>query len=310
MNIATAVKTSPMTIDRADLAAPILFAPSRTEIGIRAGTVIKIDGRTHAFDADTPVGLGDLAPGRDYGVGIDGEGKPFAEAVSSNPLGDRWFAGFHFAPGGCAQARAGGDTIPSINPFSLWDADFRFAGPDPRGMTMIEVAGGRKAWVDIYLPGVDHHEHGTSRCGATIADGRDLPMRPDGKTRFKRFDYAAAVELLAYHGKRLLTVEEFFAAGFGVQERCSRDGDPVVTGVLKDGAERFISQRGVFDITGTVWQWATDGDPDEPRPSVVGGSWISGGYAGSRCAYLGYWPGNSSEYLSARGGGDHLNPVS
>ena len=309
MNIATAVKPSPVTIDRADLAAPILFAPSRTEIGIRAGTVIQIEGRTHAFGADTPVAFDELTPGRDYGVTVDGEGKPFAAAVPSNPLGDRWFAGFHFAPGGCAQARAGGDTIPAINPFSLWDVDFRFAGPDPRGMTMVEVAGGRRAWVDIYLPGVDHHEHGTSRCGATIADGRDLPMRPDGKTRFKRFDYAAAVDLLAYHGKRLLTIEEFFAAAIGVQERCSRDGDPVVTGVLKDGAERFISQRGVFDVTGSVWQWATDGDPDEPRPSILGGTWLYGVNAGSRFAALGGWPGDSDESLSARGGGDHLNPA-
>lgn len=39
-------------------------------------------------------------------------------------------------------------------------------------------------------------------------------------------------------------------------------------------------------------------------PSIVGGSWINGGNAGSRYANLGNWPENSNENLSARGGGD------
>lgn len=40
------------------------------------------------------------------------------------------------------------------------------------------------------------------------------------------------------------------------------------------------------------------------RPSIFGGSWINGDNAGSRYANLGYWPENSNENLSARGGDD------
>lgn len=310
MNIAAAVKSSLVSIERADPASSILFVTGREGIGIRAGTVIQIGGRAHAFNDDLPISLGIMTPGSDYGVGIADDGAPFAALVNKcNPLDGDWIGGFHFAPGGCAAARAGGDTTPAINPYSVWDVNFRFAGPDPRGMALVELDGGRRIWVDIYLPGVDHHVSGTSQRGATIADGRDLPMKPDGASRFKKFDYDAAVELFAHHGKRLLGAEEFFAAAYGVEERCSRDDDPIVTGALKDGAERFISQRGIFDIAGSMWQWGTDGDPGNPRPSFFGGSWIDGVDAGSRYANLGCWPVNSYENLSARGGGDHLNPV-
>lgn len=310
MNIAAAVKHPPVMIERADLSSPILFASGRVTLGIRAGTVIRLGERVHAFDADTPVRIaGDLSPGQDYGVGLDEDGAPFAAlAGAENPLLDVWLAGFHFAPGGCAVARGGGDTVPAINPYSLWDGEFRFDGPDPRGMTLVDLPGGRRIWVDIYLLGVDHHRNGTSRCGDTIADGRDLPMRPDGSGRFRKLDYAAATEIYAHHGKRLLGAEEFFAASYGVKERCSRDDEPTVTGSLDDGAERFISARGVFDATGTMWQWGTDGDPDDPRPSIFGGGWLFGDGAGSRYASLVVWPGSSVDVLSARGCGDHLSP--
>ena len=103
------------------------------------------------------------------------------------------------------------------------------------------------------------------------------------------------------------SVEEFFAAAFGVKERAARGVDPVRSGDVSD--PRFISRFGLFDATGTMWQWGTDGDPDDPRPSIFGGSWLDGGGAGSRCAGLGDWPGDSSGDLSARGRSDHLNPA-
>ena len=78
------------------------------------------------------------------------------------------------------------------------------------------------------------------------------------------------------------------------------------TGTLDDGAARFVSRFGLFDVTGTMWQWATDGHPDDPRSSILGGSWISGSDAGSRYADLGYWPENSAVSVSARGACDHL----
>jgi hypothetical protein len=310
MTAAVELKQTTIHIHRTDLAYPILVAGGHTAIAIRAGTVVETKGQTYAFDADTPVTLGELAPGQDYGVSIGQDGKPFADILGPpNPLDEGWFAGFHYAPGGCAVGNAGGDTIPAINPFSLWDVDFRPSCADPRGMALIETDGGKRFWADIYLLGADHHEHGTSRYGAVIADGRDPPIRTDGNGKYAKLDYATAVEIYAHHGKKLLGAEEFFAAAYGVKERCSRGKEPTVTGALDDGAERFISKRGLFDATGTMWQWGTDGHPDDPRPSFFGGSWLDGSSAGSRCAVLGDWPGLSNGSLSARGGSDHLNPA-
>ncbi len=310
MTSSTTVERTAISIERADNHAAILFASGPEAIAIRAGTVIHIDGKTHAFERDTSLAVsGTLVPGYDYGVGINELGKPYIDIFAArNPVETPYFSGFHFAPGGNATGTEGGNTIASINPYSIWDAAFRPICADPRGMTLVELLGGRRFWADIYLLGADHAKFGTSRCGVTIADGVDLPERPNGG-RYKKFDFATASEIYAHHGKRLLGAEEFFAAAYGVKERCARGSEPVRTGAMKDGAERFISQRGLFDVTGTMWQWGTDGHPDDPRPSVFGGSWIDSSGAGSRCAALVYWPGDSVEVISARGGSDHLSPV-
>ncbi|MFC3071522.1 phage major tropism determinant [Shinella pollutisoli] len=307
MTAAAAVKQNTVSIERADLTLPILVATGRTTIAIRAGTVIAIDDARHAFEDETPV-AGALVAGSDYGVGLDGDGRPYAVRLGEvNPLDAGWIGGFHYAPGGNATGRAGGDTTPAINPCSIWDRDFRPACPDPRGMALVDT-GTTRIWADIYLLGTEHLKQGTSRHGATIADGRSRPVRVNGKGVYPRLDYATAVEIYAHHGKRLLGAEEFFAAAFGVEERCSRGVEPETTGELTGGAHRFISQAGLFDVTGTMWQWGTDGDPDNPRASGFGGSWVNGSGAGSRCAGLDCWVDFSLVNLSARGACDHLNP--
>ncbi|MBN9035499.1 MAG: hypothetical protein J0H53_05475 [Rhizobiales bacterium] len=290
-------------IDRAIADAPIFIVTGRARIALRAGTVIHRDGLPIALDGDLPISidLADLAPGTDFAVLIeDGAARavPCPGAIPEGAIG-----GFHYAPSGNAEARAGGDGQPAINPFSCWDIGFR-PGCDPRGMTLVMV-GGHRLWVDIYLLGTDHLAQGTSRCGAAIADGRDLPQRVDGKGACRKLDHATAVEIYAHHGKRLLGAEEFFAAAFGVAERKSLDDEPSIAGALDGRGERFVSARGLHGATGTMWQWGTDGDPDEPRPSIFGGSWIDGQDAGSRYAYLVGWPDNSVGSLSARGCRDH-----
>ncbi|MFK0336813.1 hypothetical protein ACIQT7_06090 [Agrobacterium deltaense] len=296
-----------ISIQRRDQSAPVLAKYSRTEVFVKAGAMITTNERAHFFDTDTPVLIDEPVPGRDYGVSIDEYGLPIAELLEGEPTAERYFGGFHFAPSGNALAREGGDGSPAINPYSIWDVGFRPACADPRGMALVQALGGKLLWVDIYLLGVDHAGHGTSRVNTIIADGRDLPMKLDGQSRYKKLDYAAAVEIYAGHGKRLLGAEEFFAAAYGVKERASRDDEPTVTGSLEDNAVSFISKWGLFDITGTMWQWGTDGDPDNPRPSLFGGSWINGEHAGSRYALLVYWPDSSNESIGARGASDHLN---
>jgi hypothetical protein len=210
--------------------------------------------------------------------------------------------GFHFAPGGNAAAIAGGGEGPAINPCSLWDLNFRPACPDPRGMTLVDARAG-KFWCDIYLTAADHLA-GTSRFGVAIADGSDLPEQPGGG-RFERFDYAAACAVMKHHGKALLSVEEFFAAAYGVTERTARDGDPKITGL---DAPR-TSKWGLMQATGNMWVWGHDGRPDMPRASIFGGSWLGGDNAGSRYADVGHWPGGSDGSIGARGRGDHLQLV-
>jgi hypothetical protein len=121
-----------------------------------------------------------------------------------------------------------------------------------------------------------------------------------------RFDYETAVAVMAAHGKGLLSVDEFFAAALGVTEKTAANRDPKVTGLDAPRTSRF----GLQQATGNLWVWGHDGDPDKPRASLFGGSWVSDGGAGSRYARVATsWPGDSAGYLGARGRSDHLQPV-
>lgn len=291
-------------IDRADLSTSIFSVIGRDAVAIKAGTVLTIAGAVHAFEQDTSVDIVDPAAGRDYCVFLGIDGKPRADICDAGMLKGEFLGGFHFAPSGNATARAGGDGIPAINPFSCWDIGFRPACADPRGMALVDG----RFWADIYLLGTDHMNDGSSRIGQLIADGRALPQSVSGKGKVKKLDYATTVETYAHHGKSLLGAEEFFAAAYGTTERASREGEPETTGDVAEGV-KFVSKWGLFDVTGTMWQWGTDGDPDNPRASIFGGSWLSGSGAGSRCADLDCWPENSGGNVSARGRSDHLKPA-
>ena len=307
MTTATAEKaTHAIRIKRAQPDRPIIQLEDPCVVSVRAGTSITIDGSTVKFDKDVPIASDPLVAGNDYAIGINAMGELYVKLADENPLNGKTFAGFHFAPGGNATDNSGGDSVPAINPHSIWDVGFRPSCPDPRGMAIVEAAGGKLFWADIYLLGVNHIENGTSKHGVTVADGRDLPVRIDVNGTYDRCDFATVSEVYAHHGKRLLGAEEFFAAAYGVQERASRDDEPTLTGSLEDNAARFVSRWGMHDITGTMWQWGTDGHSDDPRPSIFGGSWLSGSDAGSRHAVLDYWAGSSHESLGARGASDHL----
>lgn len=274
---------------------PILVATGAFGISIAAGTTITIDGVSHSFDAKTPIPFEPSHSGREYGVGIDADGNPFATDVTDGLLDGKLFAGFHLAPGSNAAERSGGGNIPAINPYSIWDAGFRPACPDPRGMTRVDLASGQSIWVDIYLLCTKHADLGTSRYGEQIANGDTLD----------RLDFDAATKIITSHGKRLLTYDEFRTAAFGATERSSADRNPKITGLDAARTSRF----GLMQATGNLWVWGTDGDPQDPRPSIFGGSWIDGSNAGSRFAALDYWAETSSEYLGARGASDHLTLV-
>ena len=297
MNAMTKPPGIQIMTDYAD--AQILFSSSSIPLGIKAGTSISTDLEIKGeinFAADTAITLpGDMRPGMDYALYLKEDGTLdvlLADAI--NPLDRGAFAGFHYALGSNASARAGGDSIPQINPHSFWDIGFRPACKDPRGMVLVTLPGGRRVWVDIYLLNAGHADLGTSRSFETIADGASLDV----------LDYTTAAKIVAGHGKRLMTYEEFHTAAYGVKERSSAPRDPKKTGLDAERTSRF----GLMQATGNLWVWGTDGDPDDPRPSLFGGSWISGSAAGSRCAALDCWPEDSSEGIGVRAASDHLQP--
>ncbi|EJN11812.1 hypothetical protein PMI42_04826 [Bradyrhizobium sp. YR681] len=295
MNATAKIEDATPLLAKIDPAAPVLKVEGLGRLQIKAGTFFNGGG----FSADTEVKITSLEPGTDYVVRISGDG-PVAVPYA-NRGDDPFIGGFHFAPGGNAEARKGGDTVPAINPYSLWDHNFRPACLDPRGMVLVE-APGHRFWCDIYLTGAEHLENGTSAFDALIADGRDCPTDPATGRRFKRFDYAAACAVMKHHGKQLLSFEEFAAAAFGVTERTATNSDPVRTNLDAPRTSKF----GLMQAAGNMWVWGHDGDPDEPRASILGGSWWVEGDAGSRLAGLGDWADDSGESIGARGRSDHL----
>ena len=304
---ALAAKTdAAITIKRSVPNAPILITTETMPLAIRAGTEITADGVTHVFEPDASVDVTPLIAGTDYALTIDGEGNVTAYvAPFGGPLDGRIFAGFHYAPGGNATGSDGGDSAPAINPCSFWDMGFRPACSNPRGMALVSTEAGPAFWADIYFLGTDHRDRGTSRFGATIADGSSRPQKVNGEGRTARLDYPTAVEICAHHGKRLMTAVEFFAAAYGVKERSAAEDEPETCGLDAERTSRF----GLMQATGNMWTWGTDGHPDDPRPSLFGGSWLDGSNAGSRYASLDYWPGNSYGLVGVRAASDHLNLV-
>lgn len=276
---------------------PAFVVTGAQSLAIRAGTVVAGE----VFEKETEVkfaGGHPLVAGADYAITIV-KGFPTAWRAYRLPAGDGVIGGFHFAPGGNATGNAGGDDVPAINPRSLWDLNFRPTCPDPRGMTLVEL-GAAKFWADIYLLGVNHLTDGTSKFGATIADGRDPPLDPRGKS-FHKLDYETARAVLAHHGKGLMSQAEFQAFAEGVTEGTACGTDPKVTGL----DARRTSRVGGMQATGNMWIWGHNGGTS-PVASLFGGGWWHDRVAGPRCALVDYWPDYSSGDLGARGRSDHL----
>jgi hypothetical protein len=283
-----------LSLTKRDPTSPALKVIGRNRVVIKAGTVFDI--RVFSQDFEVMLLDGELEPGSNYGVICGASGAPYLFNVDRG-LPIHCFAGFHFAPGGNATGRAGGDDITAINPCSVWDLKFRPECPDPRGAFFINGPRG-PAWLDIYKLGKNHLIDGTSKFGVTIADHFDPPQNPAGGY-FDRLDHPTAVKVLAHHGKTLASVEELAFAAHGVTENSALGIDPKITGL---DAPR-TSQFGMMQATGSTWDWCHD---ENGRPSLFGGAWDGGQHAGSRCAFLDLWPEHSYEYLSVRGRSDHL----
>ncbi|WP_295630323.1 hypothetical protein [uncultured Mitsuokella sp.] len=133
-----------------------------------------------------------------------------------------------------------GDILPA----SVWDLKFR-AESENEGM----VFDGRK-WIDIYLASWDGSKL-VSVNGGVIADGESSP-----KWHGEKFE-----EEFANVGKHLLSRSDFMHCMKGIQEGVNINGsaDPNTTGGhVNTSSRRIISNYGVEDCAGVLWQWGSD----------------------------------------------------
>ena len=132
-----------------------------------------------------------------------------------------------------------GDILPN----SPWDLKHR-AISENEGMVYIPEV---NKWVDIYL---------TSYDGAKLAseyNGAFVTGETTHKCHGEKF-----VEELGLVNKQLLTREEFMVIAKGSNENTAINGatNPVTTGGHKDSNNRrMVSNYGVEDCCGTLWQW-------------------------------------------------------
>lgn len=310
---------------KADPDSVVFTKTAAGTISLKAATKVEVAGTVLTFDNATAVTMPALTGGTDYAVYVCSDGSVRADASFSAPTGyttanSRKIGGFHYAPG-----NRNVDATPNINAYSLWDLKWRPECSDPRGMVL--VAGG--FWCDIYLLGVNHHTDGTSKYGATIADGSSPPkVSPlfggNGSTDYGSLTWHEAAEVMASHGKSLLTYAEFSAAAYGVTEASSVGADPITTG--RSG--NYTSKWGVEQATGCMYVWGSEfGGPynttaawqtntesrgstyNQANAAIFGGDWGSAANSGSRCAYWSHAPSFSGDGVGARGRCDHLKLV-
>ena len=230
---------------------------SKTQITIKAN-VFKIDDYFWDLAADTVYAIADIldtgsvSNGKDYYVyACNNSGSlDFKVSLGSTyPAGfdastSRKIGGFHtlcVSVGTISGHTLTGYVANDILPASVWDLKHRPVS-EPAGMVYVEAI---DKWVDIYLASGTGGST-VSAYGGTISDNRNwMDFVDDG----------GAVK------KRLLYDYEFQIAAGGSNEETNITGsaDPVTTGGHSDtGSRRMISNYGLEDMCGVMWQWLLD----------------------------------------------------
>ena len=229
---------------------------------------VDINGTVYFLTAQAEIALSleanwDTIAGTDYRTAANRAGKDFyiyacvpvsgsapkivLSANSTTPSGysastSRKIGGFH---GLCvAVGTISGHTLTDfvagdVLPASIWDLNFKPKFANPEGMVYSD---GINKWVDIYLASGTGAST-VSVYGGTISDTRNwMDFVDDG----------GAVK------KKMLADEEFqvIAAGSNEETNINGSGDPGTTGGHIDtGSRRMISNIGVEDCVGAMWQW-------------------------------------------------------
>lgn len=207
-----------------------------------------------------------VASGANYTTGANRKGKDFyiyavpkdnslSFTLSDNstvPTGytadnSRKIGGFH-----CECADIGtfsghplsGYLAGDILPASIWDLSHRPIS-SPEGM----VFDGKK-WIDIYLGSWDGTKI-VSKFGGVIADGESS----------KKFHGELFEEQYSKVGKSLLSRKDFMHCMKGIQEGANVKGSSDVNttgGHVNTNGVRIISNYGIEDCAGVIWQWGSD----------------------------------------------------
>lgn len=302
-------------LGKLDYHSPVFVKRGAQRVALKAGTVAPVGGVLQTFNSETDVIIPSLTPGRDYAVYICDDGTVRADESFTAPAGYTaaqclQIGGFHF---GLSNLNI--DSTPNVNEFSFWDLLFRPACPDPRGMVRVD-----DFWVDIYFLAADHLTGGTSQAGVAFASQTTAPKVPlmfggDGSANYGGLKWPIAAEILASHGKRLLTFTEFMAAAHGVDEQTALGAPVTVTGHHPG----MTSQWGIEQATGVQMTWGSDNGGldtggvyvplndgrgsvlNQPRRALMGGYDQLAAESGSRSVSYEQTPEYSAPETSARG---------
>ena len=255
--LARVVASSPQWYKRQSL-------PTVTKDTVTIPAGLQININDHGFISSENVTLNTSSLGAKSGLAgkdvyiyavIDSGALGFVLSLNStvpdgyNAQNSRKIGGFHclcVAVGTIADHPLSGYVAGDILPASLWDLLHR-PKCEPEGMV---YDSGLDLWIQIYLPSWDGSKL-ISRYRGVIVDGSS--------------SHACHGESFAYEagdmGGRLIRRDEFIHCMRGVPECVNIQGsaDPNTTGghVATNG-QRIISNIGVEDGVGVLWQWGAD----------------------------------------------------
>lgn len=305
-----------------------LFTSNKTFIVIPKNMRININGEAYISTRNVTLNtstLGENLAGKDvyiYALAGSGTEPDFVLSLNSTvPTGytaenSRKIGGFHclckdvgIIEGHALSGYVAGDILPATR----WDLEHRPKG-SPEGFAYEELT---NCWIAIYLPSWDGTKL-VSVYNGVIADGSSA----------KKWHGEAFYEQFAKQGMRLVWRHEFQMGAKGSNEQINIQGssDPNTTGGHIDTAgRRMISNIGLEDCCGVLWQFAMDlgfaggsGWTNSVYNSTVddrsygqtygtlyrlllGSSWFFGAYCGSRSAYCCASSATVNVYYSSRG---------
>ena len=304
-----------------------LFTSNKTSIVIPKNMRININGEAYISTRNVTLNtstLGENLAGKDvyiYALAGSGTEPDFVLSLNSTvPTGytaenSRKIGGFHclckdvgIIEGHALSGYVAGDILPATR----WDLEHRPKG-NPEGFAYEELT---DCWIAIYLPSWDGTKL-VSVYNGVIADGAST----------KKWHGEAFYEQFAKQGMRLVWRHEFQMGAKGSNEQTNIQGssNPNTTGGHVDTAgRRMISNIGLEDCCGVLWQFAMDlgfaggsgwtnsvynSNVDDRSYGqtygtlyrlLLGASWSGGGCSGSRSADCNASSAYVSVFYSAR----------